>query len=108
VAQHVVVGAEDGGALDGLEVPRGQAVEGAANGADGRHEVLDRGAIELPNDTGAIGYFGSCPPTAHVYRWRLWALDAEITPSAGTFDALASEASAHSLGTASLCDIYRP
>jgi Raf kinase inhibitor-like YbhB/YbcL family protein len=82
-----------------------RAISGA-NVAD--PHVLPAGAMELRNDAGDVGYYGSCPPAAHVYRWRLWALDATITPSAPTYAALEAEANAHSLGTASMCHIFRP
>jgi phosphatidylethanolamine-binding protein (PEBP) family uncharacterized protein len=70
--------------------------------------VLPAGAQELRNDTNQVGYYGSCPPAPHIYRWRLWALDATITPASPTFDALEAEANAHALGIASLCHIFRP
>ncbi|MEQ1501603.1 MAG: YbhB/YbcL family Raf kinase inhibitor-like protein [Myxococcota bacterium] len=80
----------------------------AISGGTVNPHVLPEGAIELRNGTNDVGYFGSCPPTAHIYRWRLWALDAEITPGAPTFGALETEADAHALGTASMCSIFRP
>ena len=70
--------------------------------------ALPPNAVELANQAGGGGYFGSCPPTTHIYRWRLWALDAEITPAQATFAALEAAAGAASMGTANLCSIYTP
>ncbi len=79
---------------------------GLARGISGG--ALPGNTMELPNQAGGGGYFGSCPPTTHIYRWRLWALDAEVTLNRPAFDELETEAAAHSLGNANICSIYTP
>jgi len=47
-------------------------------------EELDDGSLQGVNGRGAIGYTGPCPPGGeHQYRFRLYALDAEVDLEAG-------------------------
>jgi Raf kinase inhibitor-like YbhB/YbcL family protein len=79
----------------------------------GKHD-LPSGALELQNQTGAIGYYGSCPPVAHVYEWHLWALRDSIDdePEGSTakeqFAWLEAEANALAYDSAETCHIYDP
>jgi Raf kinase inhibitor-like YbhB/YbcL family protein len=76
--------------------------------------TLPEGALELMNQTGSIGYFGSCPPAPHVYRWRLWALRESIdeAPEGSTaqeqFAWLETEAESLAYDDAGTCHIYNP
>ena len=78
-----------------------------------KHE-LPEGALELENQAGSIGYFGSCPPAPHVYRWRLWALRESIddAPEGSTakeqFAWLETEAESLAYDSAGTCHIYNP
>lgn len=70
-------------------------------------------ARELKNGAGGIGYFGSCPSDPHVYRWRLFALDAvlpAITSGNGfdQFEELEDLATDAPLGMALACSAYGP
>ena len=47
-------------------------------------EELDDGSLQGVNSRGEIGYTGPCPPGGeHQYRFRLYALDAEVDLGAG-------------------------
>ena len=57
------------------------------SGYPGTSNDTPDGATELENGGGWDGYFGSCPcgPSPNTYRWRLWALSAELdAPSSGS------------------------
>jgi Raf kinase inhibitor-like YbhB/YbcL family protein len=87
-----------------------------AEGASGRdvRANLPDGSSELDNGFGWTGYLGSCPPTPHVYRWRIWAVDDTFSftdpggDAAASFEALAAAAEAAALGTATACHTYGP
>ena len=76
--------------------------------------TLPEGALELENQAGSIGYFGSCPPAPHVYRWRLWALRESIddkpegSAAKEQFAWLAAEAEDLAYDSAGTCHIYNP
>jgi Raf kinase inhibitor-like YbhB/YbcL family protein len=78
-----------------------------------KHE-LPEGALELENQAGSIGYFGSCPPAPHVYEWTLWALRESIddAPEGSTaqeqFAWLEAEAESLAYDSAGTCHIYNP
>jgi hypothetical protein len=96
-----------------LHLPVDAAGLDAGVSQSGQTSTLPAGAVELENGAGYTGYFGSCPPTAHVYRWRLWALPtAAVDPGRGgakaNFRELAAAADATALSTATLCHIYDP
>ncbi len=83
--------------------------------ADLDGDGVDDGALEILNGSGSKSYLGSCPGQAtHIYRWRLYALDAIVPP--GTFSGSATKqfgqaedfANMHTVGMASLCHIYKP
>lgn len=93
----------------------GDGIPSALPKADLDGDGMDDGALEILNGGGSKSYFGSCPGQAtHIYRWRLYALDA-IVPQ-GTFSGSASKqfgqaedfADLHTLGMASMCHIYKP
>lgn len=65
-------------------------------------------AYELENGFGWVGYLGSCPPSPHVYRWRLWALSAPLPTDLTRFGEVENQAEALSLGVAETCHIYGP
>jgi Raf kinase inhibitor-like YbhB/YbcL family protein len=75
---------------------------------------IPEGAIELENQAGSIGYFGSCPPAPHVYQWRLWALREAIkdapegTTAQEQFAWLEAEANDLAYDSAGTCHIYNP
>jgi Raf kinase inhibitor-like YbhB/YbcL family protein len=76
---------------------------------------IPKGAVELENGHGTIGYYGSCPPAPHVYRWRLWALRDTIgamPPAAkgppAQFAWLETQASGLAYDMAETCHIYNP
>ncbi len=70
-------------------------------------------ARELKNGAGDIGYFGSCPADPHVYRWRLFALNAilpAITSGNGfdQFEELEDLAGDAQMDVAVACSAYGP
>lgn len=78
---------------------------------DGAPDTPPGGSVELRNGTFQDGYFGSCPSSTHVYRWRLWALDSEITDTfsgsaSQQYADLAAAAQSRSLGRTTLCHIF--
>jgi Raf kinase inhibitor-like YbhB/YbcL family protein len=81
----------------------------AISGQDIAPHVLPGASVELKNGVGFAGYYGSCPAAAHVYRWRLFALSAEIASlPGGGFDDLEAAVLPLQLGMASACHIYAP
>jgi hypothetical protein len=48
--------------------------------------TMPGGGMQGRNDFGGVGYGGPCPPpgSSHHYRFRLFALNGEITPQATT------------------------
>ena len=95
-----------------LNLPPDSAGLAAGASQRGQESALPEGAEELENGGGWVGYFGSCPPITHVYRWRLWALSGTATAPQGSaaeaFADLAAQAELQSLGRADLCHIYGP
>ncbi|MFW6321644.1 MAG: YbhB/YbcL family Raf kinase inhibitor-like protein [Halohasta sp.] len=67
-------------------------------------------AVEGRNDYGDRGYGGPNPPDReHSYRFRLYALDAEVDLDAGsTKDDLLAAIEGHVLGEAQLAGTYSP
>ena len=78
-----------------------------------KHTLPD-GALELENQHGSIGYYGSCPPEPHVYQWRLWALRESIddkpegSSAKEQFAWLETEAEGLAYDSAGTCHIYNP
>lgn len=70
--------------------------------------VLPDGAYELENGFGFDGYLGSCPPSPHVYRWRLWALFEPLDSDLSRFSQVINQAEDRALGLAETCHIYGP
>ena len=64
------------------------------------------GSVELVNGGGWVGYFGSCPQLVNQYRWRLWALDAELDASLASYDAVIDAAEAASLEMVEMCSVF--
>ena len=74
---------------------------------------LPAGAGELENGFGFNGYLGSCPGSAHIYRWRLYAVDDTIPgPPGGHVVGPVCHAGAvgdsNKLDSLEMCHIYRP
>jgi len=67
------------------------------------------GALQGTNDFGHRKYGGPCPPSGtHRYIFKLYALDAPLTPDAGATKARIEEAmSGHIVGKAELVGLYR-
>jgi Raf kinase inhibitor-like YbhB/YbcL family protein len=81
-----------------------QGVSG--NGATG--SIPDE-ATELSNGANQSQYLGSCPGagTVNLYRWRLYALDAELdTDSDASFGALADDAEEAEIEMVSMCHVF--
>lgn len=85
-----------------------------ASGGDASGELPD-GSEELVNGFGDEGYLGSCPcgPGQNHYRWRLWALDAELDdPDGGSADSqfgdLADQADDHEIESLEMNHFYGP
>ncbi len=69
------------------------------------------GSSELVNGFGGSGYLGSCPSGVNHYRWRLWAVSAEVEEPTGSssgaqYSDLADKAEAASLGMAEMCHVF--
>lgn len=88
---------------------------GLAQGISGETAVgtPPAGVGELTNGFNYRGYLGSCPGSAHIYRWRLYAVD-QTVPAAPTgsswnqFDTLETWAENNKLASLEMCHIYRP
>jgi Raf kinase inhibitor-like YbhB/YbcL family protein len=86
----------------------------AISGESGVTDTLPEGALQLENGHGSVGYYGSCPPAEHLYRWRLWALREEIDdePKGSTakeqFAWLEAEATDKAYAMAETCHLYGP
>jgi Raf kinase inhibitor-like YbhB/YbcL family protein len=88
----------------------GIAAEASGKGISG---AMPAGAKELENGFGWTGYLGSCPSSPHVYRWRLWAVDAPFDgdlsgPVKRQFKDLATWAEAHAVASVESCHVYGP
>jgi Raf kinase inhibitor-like YbhB/YbcL family protein len=89
-------------------------LEAGISGQDLAVHTLPEGAVELENEAGSVGYFGSCPAEPHVYRWRIWALREAIDgkPEGSTaeeqFAWLAAQAEDLAYDVAETCHIYNP
>ncbi len=69
------------------------------------------GAHQTLNISGARGYAGPCPPNAHTYQFKVYALATAALPNemmSTTKDMVASTASASNLGTATLTATFTP
>jgi Raf kinase inhibitor-like YbhB/YbcL family protein len=100
-------------------IPATETGLAAAISGDAVSSDLPDGAGELENGFQFDGYLGSCPcgSSPNTYRWRLWALDAELDApgsgsSASQFSSLAGEAEdasiemlemSHQYGPATIC-----
>jgi phosphatidylethanolamine-binding protein (PEBP) family uncharacterized protein len=91
--------------------------------ADATGIPADRSGADIDNDVdgtvlvngfGWEGYLGSCPGSANVYRWVVWAVDDTFSftdPGTGAraaFDALREAARDASLARANACHLYGP
>lgn len=72
-----------------------------------RQELPD-GGRQGKNDFGKVGYGGPCPPSgSHRYRFRLYALDAELgLPPSATRKDVETAMKGHVLETAELTGVY--
>ena len=72
-----------------------------------RQELPD-GGRQGKNDFGKVGYGGPCPPSgSHRYRFRLYALDAELgLPPSATRKDVETAMTGHVLETAELTGVY--
>ncbi len=70
---------------------------------------LSDGSMQGKNDAGKYGYTGPCPPSGtHRYYFRLYALDVELNPAAGSSKASLEKAiHGHVLATAELLGRYK-
>jgi Raf kinase inhibitor-like YbhB/YbcL family protein len=70
---------------------------------------LPGGGIQGKNDSGTYGYTGPCPPSGtHRYYFRLYALDVELGPRAGTSKAAMEQSmQGHVLAQAELLGRYK-
>jgi Raf kinase inhibitor-like YbhB/YbcL family protein len=85
------------GALPGLD--RGISGQSASG--------IPTGAVELENGFGWDGYLGSCPPPGvHHYRWRLWALSAELTDHPADFGQLEADATTNMIEMVEMCHVF--
>ena len=80
-----------------------------SSGASGK--AMPKGALEIVNDYGTIGFGGACPPRGdkpHRYIFTLYALDVEkLDLKRDTNDPVAGYMiNAHTLGKASLISYY--
>ncbi len=83
------------------------SLENLEEGIDTVH-LLENGALQGLNDSGAIGYRGPCPPGGmHRYYFRLYALDIklELEPVVSK-EMLLKSMQGHILGTGELMGIY--
>jgi Raf kinase inhibitor-like YbhB/YbcL family protein len=89
-------------------IPADVAEIAAGSSGKGITAALPEGATELNNGFGFPGYLGSCPPTNHTYRWRLWALNGTVDSAPASFAGLEAAASALSLGVAQISQTFGP
>jgi Raf kinase inhibitor-like YbhB/YbcL family protein len=77
-------------------------------GIPNQDRLLD-GTMQGKNDAGKYGYTGPCPPSGtHRYYFRLYALDVQLDPSAGSSKASIEKAiQGHVLATAELLGRYK-
>jgi Raf kinase inhibitor-like YbhB/YbcL family protein len=70
---------------------------------------LPGGGMQGKNDSGTYGYTGPCPPSGtHRYYFRLYALDVELDPRAGTSKAAMEKSmQGHVLAQAELLGRYK-
>jgi len=78
--------------------------------ASAKH-ALPKGALEITNDYGAVGFGGACPPKgdkAHTYIVTVYALDIDTLPvEAGTNAPIVGyQINAHTIEKASLISYY--
>ncbi len=64
-------------------------------------------ALELDNGFGFNGYVGSCPGGINMYRWRPWALSAELdTPASASYPQLAEAAEEVAIDMVDMCHVF--
>lgn len=80
----------------------------AGASGDGVTPTMPDGAYELDNGFGWTGYLGSCPPSPHTYRWRMWALPAPLAEGLTSFDEVEAAAASSAIGLAEACHVYGP
>ena len=91
-----------------VNLPASDTGIAASISGEGRGDDLPGDAYELENGFGFTGYLGSCPPEAHVYRWRLWALGEPLEAGLDRFAQVERAAEERALGLAETCHIYGP
>ena len=87
-------------------IPATAAGLDAGISGDGAAGSIPDGAVELDNGAGEAGYFGSCPGGVNLYRWRLWAMDAELTDHPANFAQLVADAETASIDMAEMCHVF--
>lgn len=85
----------------------GGGLDAGISGQSASH-TLPGESYELRNGFGFTGYLGSCPPSEHVYRWRMWAISEPLPADLTRFGQVEAQAEALSLGLAETCHIYGP
>jgi hypothetical protein len=78
--------------------------------ASAKH-TLPKGALEITNDYGSVGFGGACPPVgdkAHTYIVTVYALDVETLPVEASTNApiVGYQINAHTIEKASLVSYY--
>jgi len=67
------------------------------------------GAKQTPSyQSTVVGYNGPCPPNAHMYQFKLYALGSANLSNITTKESVVSAASASNLGTATLTATFTP
>jgi Raf kinase inhibitor-like YbhB/YbcL family protein len=72
-------------------------------------DTIPAGGVQGVNGSGAVGYFGPCPPPGkpHHYHFHLYALDGELKLKPGaTADDVEQAAKGHTLADADLVGIF--
>ena len=87
-------------------IPATETGLAAAISGTGATGSIPDGAVELDNGTGDPGYFGSCPGGINMYRWRLWAMQAELTDHPANFAQLAADADDASIEMVEMCHVF--
>ena len=86
------------------------AVNSISTDASAKH-TLPKGALEITNDYGAVGFGGACPPKgdkAHTYIVTVYALDVKTLPVEVDTNApiVGYQINAHTIEKASLISYY--
>jgi len=85
-----------------------RGLDQGASGAGAPGDIPD-GATELSNGANQSTYLGSCPtaPAINEYRWRLYALPAELdTQASATFSELANDAEDAMIEMTTMCHVF--